>query len=520
MNTPSDLLPDYSEPGIARRLSRLFLGLRQPRGTRAYKEAVIELQRLSAPLAACLLPLLAVLLLMLLSAGQRREDEFTVRIADGFETPPPLTPLPKAENAPEKPQVVSIEVDVGDVRPADPVAEQPLADPASAPTFTGVQRVISPAIFAGMPALPRGAAVRGKLLADKGGSPETEDAVMRALRWLKKNQQRDGSWNQNKIAMTALAVLTYLSHDERPGSSPEFGDTVQRALEHLLAAQNKSTGRLPGNYDHPIATYALCEAYAMTRNPNVKAAALAALGPLISGQHPTGGWTYNMDPGVDKETGSYRDDTSYMGWCAQALKAARMAGLNPEGLDKACKLAVRGFKKNAASGGGFGYTAPGAGGLTGVGTLCMQLLGAADEREVRKSLDLMASWQPGFEAKGPMGGSLQYYFYYATQAKFHEEGKRWDAWNDAMKRVYVKAQQIERNAVTDAAGRTCDIGWWVNGDAHSDRPVMDTCLAALQLMVYYRYLQTTTFAAVSVEPELRASATDAGDIRVEVPLNL
>jgi hypothetical protein len=89
-----------------------------------------------------------------------------------------------------------------------------------------------------------------------------------------------------------------------------------------------------------------------------------------------------------------------------------------------------------------------------------------------------------------------------------------------MKTVYVKAQQIERNAVKDAEGRDCDIGWWVNGDTHTDRPVMDTCLAALQLMVYYRYLPTTSIAAVSVEPEIRASATETGDIPVEVPLNL
>ena len=38
-------------------------------------------------------------------------------------------------------------------------------------------------------------------------------------------------------------------------------------------------------------------------------------------------------------------------------------------------------------------------------------------------------------------------------------------------------------------------GYYQNTDAHSSRPYMDTCLAALQLMVYYRYLPTTSVKA-------------------------
>ena len=222
-----------------------------------------------------------------------------------------------------------------------------------------------------------------------------------------------------------------------------------------------------------------------------------------------------MDPNVNKEDGKYRDDTSYMGWCAQAVKAAKLAKLHVEGLEKAAKLAIKGFKKNAAPNGGFGYTSPGGGGLTSVGTLCMQLLGAANESEVKKSLDVMDTWQPSFEAKGPMGASLQYYFYYATQCKFHAGGKRWEGWNKEMKPLYVKAQQIEKNAIKDANGKDCDIGWWTNGDTHTDRPVMDTCLAALQLMVYYRYLPTTSAEAVKVEEEIVATSTDTEDIKVD-----
>jgi len=45
--------------------------------------------------------------------------------------------------------------------------------------------------------------------------------------------------------------------------------------------------------------------------------------------------------------------------------------------------------------------------------------------------------------------------------------------------------------------------------------VMDTCLAALQLMVYYRNLPTTSKEAVQVEEEIVATSTDTDDIKVD-----
>jgi hypothetical protein len=326
--------------------------------------------------------------------------------------------------------------------------------------------------------------------------------------------------------MTGLAVLTFLAHDELPGKSSEFGDTVQKAIEFLMSGQDPQSGLFSHQdghcYSHPIATYAMCEAYGMTLNPNAKRAAELALVPIIRGQHPTGGWTYKMDPAVDKATGQYRDDTSYMGWCAQALKAAKMAGIKAEGLDKAVKLAVKGFKNNAAPDGGFGYVSKsGTHGLTSVGALCMELLGAGDDSAVRNSLAVMDHWRIGpYAAENKVGSSPQYYFYYATQSKFNFGGKRWKQWDIEMKASYLSAQRVERNAIKDPKGIERDIGWWENGDKHTDRPVMDTCLAALQLMVYYRNLPTTMAKAFAVDPGILVSAPTApADIQVIIEGN-
>ena len=104
---------------------------------------------------------------------------------------------------------------------------------------------------------------------------------------------------------------------------------------------------------------------------------------IIDGQNPqNGGWNYNCD-------GSGRNDTSYSGWCVQALKAAKIAGFDNEGLDKSLKFAVKGLRANYLERdgyGSFGYIGPGDSGLTGVGVLCLQLLGQSRSVEVRNGL--------------------------------------------------------------------------------------------------------------------------------------
>ena len=118
-------------------------------------------------------------------------------------------------------------------------------------------------------------------------------------------------------------------------------------------------------------------------------------------------------------------------------------------------------------------------------------------------------------------GAAQYYFYYATQCRFHVGGKRWSAWDKAMWPSYVKSQQVRRkteSGYVDDAGRPQEIGWWENADGFSDRPVMDTCLAALQLMVYYRYLPTyqTAKAVADESGVLEAGAATKSDIEVDI----
>lgn len=537
------------------RLRAMFTGLGKPRDTKEYKEARIELQRLKAPLMAVLIP--TVLILSLMMFATRKEMDTVEFITDIVQYEEVKDELKDIEI--EQPEILettdidfsdySISPEIAMDTPAPAITDGPVSPQPQ--TVNAVVQIKSPVILRGIFGDTRNAGMRGQQLAKFGGNKKTEMSVIRSLRWLKAVQNSDGSWPNNKVAMTGLAILTFLAHGEKPGDSPEFGETVQRAIEYLISQQDKTGGGLytkTGNgYAHAIATYAMCEAYGMTMNPNVKESADKALEVIIKGQHPSGGWDYNW---VQSE----RDDTSVMGWASQALKAGMMADFyhDPDALERASKMCVRGFKKNGFQDGGFGYTSPGKGGLSGVGTLCMQFHHAVNDPYVKNTLqNIIYGWKPewtGFTPQkaaagekiekskelppGMVGGACpQYYLYYAGQSTFQSGGNEWTKWNERMWPSYVAAQFTTekgepgskcncgqglcgriKEPYVDDKGAYQEIGHWVNTDAHTDRPIMDTCLAALQMMVYYRYLPT--FAKMDVPKEVVSDNTDNSDIEV------
>ncbi|NQU39262.1 MAG: terpene cyclase/mutase family protein [Lentisphaerae bacterium] len=491
------------------RIARVVAGLRAERGSGENKHARLQVVRLSAPLGAVMVPILGVLLLSLLAKA--RPDPVHVGIIEMVEeeVPLPLDPtivLTLDPIRPPEPLPLDAMLDADVVtEPPEPVKTKVLESPVELVDLFSAAPARSPMAFSGV-LENRDAGKRAAAMLKFKAPGITEGAVLRALRWLKEEQLPDGSWAKTKPAMTGLALLTFLAHGETPASE-EFGETVMRAIQWLVENQEANgmfKGRDGHNYSHPIATYALCEAFALTRVPMVQEAAERALAIVIEGQHASGGWDYNCKQ-------SMRDDTSYMGWCVQALKAAKEGGLHHPDLRRAMSQAVEGFRKNAHPQGGFGYTSPGQGGLTGVGVACMQLLGAAKEPEARRGLAYLAQ-EATFSWREPWGGSPMYYWYYATQAHFFAGGSAWSQWNARFPQELVRAQTILRGASPNEP----DMGYWDSPGTHehSDGRVQDTCLSTLQLEVYYRYLRTLRPPDESDEVERLATGPDV--IRVEV----
>jgi len=360
----------------------------------------------------------------------------------------------------------------------------------------GTEPVIPPAVMRN-----RNPDNRLRALERYGGSAEVELAVERALRWLKVNQDEDGAWSggATKGAMTALGVLTLLAHGETP-SSEEFGDTVERGIWFLVNDQEESgrfSSRDERDYTHPICAYALSEAFTLTGIPEVGDAAKKAIELIIKGQHSTGGWNYNLNA-VD------RDDTSYMAWCAQALKAASLADLDLPGTERAMRSAISGFMKNANRGGGFGYVQPrGPYELTGAGVLCLQLLGAASDPHVQRGLLLLETRTCKWDHYP--GSYPLYYWYYETQARFHEGNSSWKIWNHQFSPTLIANQAVETGKYS-WNGETYDIGSWTSPSATEDYgKVYGTTLCAMMLQVYYRYLPTFALPDTKSDAPVTAS---------------
>ena len=490
-----DMMELFEKLSFREKWNKVFTGLKMPQDTGEYKWARLQIKRLTGPAAGVIMPIL-LLLLMSLIAAMTPEKKRTVNVV--VMDPPPEEELeepPPVEEEPLEPPDPTDEVDMfnehdvmmEDVEPTPPSEFAP--QPA---LFDSVALVKSPVVMRGIYG-SRSPGSRGRARGKYGGSGMTEGAVMRALRWLKKNQREDGSWDECKPAMTALALLTFLAHGETPVSE-EFGMTVEYAIRWLTENQTGDghfNGKDRHDYSQPIAAYALCEAYGLTKVPTVLDAAKKAVTIVIKGQNANGGFNYNLRPG------GTRKDSSYMSWCTQALKAAYMAGIDVDGLDQAMLKAIKGWKSNYGgdgSYGGFGYVGPSKKhGLSGSGALSLMLLGASNSKEVRSTMASLE--QATFNWDGVGKYNKMYYWYYITQAKFHDGGATWTSWNKLFSPVLIKEQLVEKAAIEGPGGKMYDIGHWspgkqTSGYTDKETRVMNTCLSALQLQVYYRYLPT------------------------------
>ena len=517
----TEMMKLFEEQTFRERVARTLRGINQPKDSGDYKFAKLQIQLMSGPILAVIIPIICIgILLSIESTNKTHDTSVAVELIDATDMPdieePPPPPEEQIEFEPLDTQFDGPADRFNPDQVMDVMSNEPLSPKPS--EMNSVAIVKSPIVMRGIVG-SRSPGQRGQAISKFGGSMEGEASVMRALRWLKSKQNENGSWPGQSTAMTGLALLTFLAHGETPNPDcVEFGPTVEKGIRYLVGSQQPNglfAARDGSNYAHPIATYALCEAWTLTRVPMLKAATEKALGHITRGQHPNGGWDYNM-----KQT--ERDDTSYMGWCAQAIKAGHMAGdLEVDNLDAVYKNAINGFKVNAHPNGGFGYTGRGQIGVSGVGVLCMQLLGAGNDKDVSAGLSFLSDCTYSFETweKQPYGasyGSPVYYWYYITQAKFHAGRSHWNKWNQLFQPELIKRQVVIKDAYKDPEGQLRDIGYWdspsvkeygtgggekgvairyENGVA-TDVPtsdgfrVQDTTLSALQLMVYYRYLPT------------------------------
>ncbi len=334
----------------------------------------------------------------------------------------------------------------------------------------------------------------GRVLGTRTGGPgptrKTEDAVLRGLRWLRDHQNPDGSWGErNQGAMTGLALLSFLGHAEL-GDSQEFGLAVNKAIEWVLANGTKHDGRLSmtdnswgsngGVYEHGILTYALGEYYTLSKDERALELFRKAIGYIVDGQGPDGGWMYNYD----KTT----SDTSVSGWQVQALKAAYLSELKLPGVREALDRSVKNFDRVQGPNGGYGYRGPeDRYSLTGVGALCKMFWNEKRDADVRRAIELISvktAAELPFQYQHERADL--YAWYYHTQAMCMFGGTAWTQWNDKFSKEITNVQSPDGSWPTMHAPGHGNL----QGEAALTGTVYRTTMSILMLETYYRYLST------------------------------
>jgi hypothetical protein len=293
-----------------------------------------------------------------------------------------------------------------------------------------------------------------------GNTKTTERSVAGALNWLARHQNADGSWSTSGFPKrcrdgdcggagqietvyggTALGLLPFLAAGQTHRAKGIYQPQVTKAVNWLIKNQ-KSGGELFGGsyamYEHGLATIALCEAYAMTRDSAVRAAAQNAVAFIARAQNRAGSWRYL--PGSDD------CDTSVFGWQMRAFKSGITAGLE---VDR--KSMERGYNwlmnqahagaRDSSKLGQFAYrvhgneVTPPTPSMTALGLLIMQQMDAGQDDPI------MASGVRYLMANAPDNQHRNtYYWYYATQVMHNMGGRDWDVWNRRMRRVLVESQ--------------------------------------------------------------------------------
>jgi hypothetical protein len=352
----------------------------------------------------------------------------------------------------------------------------------------------------------------------------TMNAVELGLTWLAAHQdvEGDGRWDCDEfskhdtgkdrcdgsggalydVGVTGLSLLAFLGagYTDR-GSEKEnpYGRNVRMGLRYLLTSQldDGSFGtRVTYSfmYNHAMATLAMSEAYAATRNPRYKKPAQDGLNFIAMARNPYMAWRYEPRGG--------ENDTSVTAWCTLALKSGKFAGLE---VDPDAFAGVRQWidKMTDPQFGQVGYNYPGGSparpeglqdkfppeksqAMTAAGIMTRILCGEDPDKSamIKKGADLCLGAPPVWDRKA--GTIDMYYWYYGTVALFQVGGDHWRKWNEHLGRAVLKSQHGAGSGAR--TGSWDPIGVW-GGDGGR---VYATALMTMCLEVYYRYDRALT----------------------------
>jgi hypothetical protein len=342
-------------------------------------------------------------------------------------------------------------------------------------------------------------------LTNNGGNEQCEDSVVATLDWLQEKQSKDGSWcASRRVGMTGLALLTYLGHCETP-LSEKYGETVQGAIVYLVDVAIKNKGKMADNlmdnhwpYEHAIGCYAIAEAYTFCKQigvniPGLQGAVRDSGQWILDNQSTTGSWDYSYAESVASGGRASGGDNSIGCWQLQALKACKTTGIEFRHMRSVVRRGLDFLEESQAQSGAIGYTGqPSLGkvsSLAGAGALAFQMFDKTSHRVPRKACRYLGDMST---FKWDTADCDLYALYYNAQAMMNYGGKTWGKFN-AMFLPEVLANQNKDGSYPDVGGKAAQVNagapQFKGGGGVSIH--YRTCLCALTLEVYYRFLPGT-----------------------------
>ncbi|MFT7618699.1 MAG: molybdopterin-binding protein, partial [Planctomycetota bacterium] len=345
---------------------------------------------------------------------------------------------------------------------------------------------------------------------------ETEAAVLAGLRYLSSIQHANGSWGSSRLdqkygdrrpGKTGLVLLAFLGSGYNQVDGSEFTDVVTKGIKFLLSQQDSDVGHF-GNcsaYGHGISTYALAEAFAMTKDALLRAPIMRGVRRIVRAQFDSrrpeldGGWGYYY-----RDTERRYDNWPRMSvtvWQIMALKSAKIGGLSVPSrvLDRAKSfvLASRDSRLKALRynqdpdwlASGF-PTLPGS---SAAGLFAMQLFDVSESNpSYRTALNYVVQRPPRFRWRRASSSAFVnrgegnlYFHYYAALALHRNGGAVWDGWNSQLKPILLDNQE------GNGSWRPISQYNKFANETSRDRSYT-TAISVLMLEVYYRYFTPLT----------------------------
>ena len=304
--------------------------------------------------------------------------------------------------------------------------------------------------------------------AAESATPAVADrTIARALRYLAKQQQEDGSTGsgilRGNVAVTALAGLAMLADGSTPNEG-RYRDNLRNGMRYVMSTAKDGylgdAGATQGNmYAHAFATMFLARYLQVTPKDNrvrplLEQSVRRAVKVIVDAQHDQGGWRYLPVKS--------RGDVTSSSCQILALATARKAGIEiPE---KSFELASHFLISCQNADGGFSYMSVGGGDSNFCRTAAcansLYLAGTTKGKYISDALRYLN------KQRAPRLSEPYFFFgaFFMSQVMAHDRGDSGDRWRSAIAKRLADAQR--------------DDGSW-NGPMNC--PELSTAMACLVL---------------------------------------